>query len=373
MLKVSVSSPQPTAKKEQAQSSISSNNTASNTPSAPLQTTGKQLTITGSGDILIHDSIWYEAQRNSNGDGPNFAPALAGVKKLISGADYSICHNETAFSQIGNITSFPHYYVHPNLAKGIAKTGFDDCSTASNWTFDKGMAGIRRTVNSLNAAGVNQSGANVSKEASDNRIVIRDVKGVKLVHLSYTDPGDSPGVPGKSWAVNRQSPAQIAVDAHKAREMGAQIVIVSLAMGEMGPTETNSHQRAAVKTITAGHDVSFIIGHGSHTTQPAEKVNGTWVVWHGNLLAAFYPDERRMHEGLVSKVTFTQQPDQSWAATKVVGYPVLTTRDPVLAVDMSDDHCDVVPDRWREAYSSIKSIESDAIKDGFILRKPCQG
>jgi len=299
---------------------------------------------------------------------------LAGAKWRIKKADYSICHDETQFSD-PNLpeTSFPHYYVHPNLAKGIAATGFDECSTASNWTFDKGMSGIERTNAALRKAGVNHSGAYTSKESERNRIVVRTVNGVKLTHISYTDVSDSPTLPGQPWAVNRQSPRQIAADARAARAAGAQLVVISLAMGPMGAEDTTAAQREAVRTITADGDVDYIIGHGSHTIQPAQMVNGTWVVWHGNLMASFFPDQPRMHEGLISRATFTQQSDGNFRVTKLAVFPLLMVKDPGRVIDLAHQKCSSVPDRWASAYSAIRATERTAIKQGLTLAKPCSG
>jgi poly-gamma-glutamate synthesis protein (capsule biosynthesis protein) len=220
------------------------------TESATLTHPARTLTITGSGDILIHPSLAGQADSNGGAPSPDFAPMLSDVEPLISRADYSICHAETPFSPPGYRQPFPHYYVHPNLAKGVKATGFDDCSIASNWTFDKGIEGVRRTIRSLNKAGVNQAGA--GSNANAQRVVVRDVKGVKVAHLSYTDPDDSPGVAGSPWAVNRQTPAEIAADAKAARAQGAEIVVVSLAMGTMGAGGLSGSQKSAAKIITAG-------------------------------------------------------------------------------------------------------------------------
>lgn len=359
----------------QNQTSASHPTQAATPATRPVPLTGpaRTVTMTGSGDILIHPSLWQQAQADGVPGNPNFAPMLAGVKKRVSAADYSICHDETQFNDPnGPVTSFPHYYVHPNLAKGIAATGFDECSVASNWTFDKGIAGIRRTNAALSKAGVKHAGsAGTADQAA--RFVVRDVNGVKFAHMSYTDPSDSPGIQGSDWAINRQSPAQIAADAKGARAAGAEIVVVSLAMGTMGDGDTSAAQRKAVKTITADGDVDFIIGHGSHTIQPAQLVNGIWVVWHGNLMSAFFEDQLRMHEGLLSSVKFTELPGGRFKATTVRGYPVLDVRGPGRVIDLASQRCATIPERWQAAYDATRATEASAIKAGFELMKPCSG
>jgi len=328
------------------------------------------LTITGSGDILIHPSLANQADSNGGAATPDFAPMLADLKPLISKADYSICHNETPFSPPGFHQPFPHYYVHPTLAEGVKATGFDECSIASNWTVDKGLDGIRRTIKALNDVGVNHAGAGAN--AAAERIVVRDVNGIKFAHLSYTDPGDSPGIAGSPWAVNRQTPSEIAADARLARERGAEIVVVSLSMGEMGSVERSSSQVAAAKTITAGGDIDYVIGHGSHTVQPAQKFNDTWVVWHGNLMASFFPDQTRMLTGLVSGVTLTETSDGRFDVTSLRGYPIASaTGGSIRSVDIVGTGC-ARSQMYAAQWQMIVETESKAIAQGMRFPRPCK-
>ena len=340
------------------------------TEPATLTHPARTLNLTGSGDILIHPRLAGQADSNGGASNPNFAPMLADVKPLISRADYSICHVETPFSPPGYRQPFPHYYVHPNLAKGVKATGFDDCSIASNWTFDKGIDGVRRTIKSLNKAGVHQAGA--GSNANSQRVTVRDVNGIKVAHLSYTDPGDSPGIPGSPWAVNRQTPAEIAADAKVARAQGAEIVVVSLAMGTMGAGGLSGSQKSAAKTITAGGDVDYVIGHGSHTVQPAQKFNNTWVVWHGNLMSSFFPDQTRMLTGLVSDVTFTEVTGGRFLVTSLKGYPIQSVKGgSVRSLDIVGAGCSGLR-RYGTQWQMIVDTESRAIAQGMKFPKPCK-
>lgn len=336
---------------------------------AQINPKGRTLTVTGSGDILIHPSLAAQAESVGTPEQPNFGPMLAGIRGRIASADYSICHVETPFSQPGVKTEYPHYYVHPNLAKAIKATGFDECSTASNWTYDKGMAGIERTIDSLKAVGVRQAGS--LRSAKDQRIKINTVKGIKVAHLSYTDPSDSPTVAGSEWAVNRQSPSEIAQDARTARQRGAQIVIVSYAAGAMESTQVSASQQAAVRTMTAAGDVDFVIGHGSHTVQPAEKINGTWVVWHGNLLASFFPDQTTMLTGLISQATFQETKKKGrFALTKLTGIPVQSVNGSIRAMDLVAHKCEEAK-QYESGWKLVQATQQPAIAQGMKLPAIC--
>lgn len=335
-------------------------------PSPTITGPPRSLTISGSGDILIHPSLWGHAQA----DGLSFEPALAGAQAAIRKADYAICHVEQGVnSPDGPVTEYPNYYTHPVLAEGIAETGFDACSTASNWTWLKGLEGIERTNRALKAAGVAPAGSRYKPNQPTS--TVETVNGVEVAHLSFTDPADSPGVEGGDWAINRGSAADIIDAASTAREAGAEVVVVSLAMGQMGSTSPTEAQDKVIAKLARSGQVNLVIGHGSHTIQGAEEVDGMWVVWHGNLLTSFFPDQVRMHEGLVSRATLTEQPDGSFAVTKIGGDIVLSLPQTGRLIDIARQDCTSVPARWQQAYDATRAILSEAIDQGFVLSKPC--
>ena len=73
--------------------------------------------------------------------------------------DLAVCHLETPIAPEGEqYTTFPLYGVPPGVVDALAGAGFDRCSTASNHTVDRGVAGIDRTVAVLEAHGLGQSG-----------------------------------------------------------------------------------------------------------------------------------------------------------------------------------------------------------------------
>ena len=340
------------------------------TQAAPLPPAQqRKLTILGSGDLMIHPSVAAAAESAGSSAEPDFFPLLADVKARVSAADFAVCHVETPFSQPGVRTEFPHYYVHPNLATAIAEVGFDECSTASNWTADKGIDGARRTAKALAAAGVGQSGINLS--AQQSRVRIQTVDGVKVAHLSYTDPADSPTLADAPWMINEQRPAQIVEDARTAKAQGAEVVVVSLAMGSMGSDEASGAQRQAVKKIASSGDVNLIIGHGSHTIQPAEKINNTWVIWHGNLISSFFPDQPNMHVGLISTVTLREGRPGEFAPVAARGYPVLSLPQAGHVDDLAAMNCG--SGQYASYWAHVRDVESSATKQGFSLGRSCGG
>ncbi|MET7945195.1 CapA family protein, partial [Streptomyces sp. NPDC005302] len=127
----------------------------------------RPFTLVASGDVLPHSSIIDRAASDAGGDGYDFRPMLAGVRPIVSGADLAICHMETVYGADGDYTGYPVFKSPPQVAEGLAATGYDACSTASNHSLDDGAAGIRRTLDALDRAGVRHAGsARTAREAS---------------------------------------------------------------------------------------------------------------------------------------------------------------------------------------------------------------
>ena len=350
--------------------SVAVSPTSSSTPSPTRTGPWRTLTVSGSGDILIHPSLWGHAQADGGASGPSFVQELTGVGPIVKPADYSVCHVEQGFNNTaGPVTEYPNYYTHPALATAIAKTGFDTCSTASNWTFLKGLEGIDRTNTSLNRAGVSAAGSRAKR--SQELLAVDEVNGITVAHISSTDPADSPAVPDAPWAINRATADEIIDQATGARSDGAQVVIVSLAMGQMGSSAPTDAQRKTARKIAKSGAVDLIVGHGSHTMQGAENIDGVWVIWHGNLLTSFFPDQPRMHEGLVSTVTLAEQPDGKFVATKARGDIVLSLPQSGRLTVVGHQSCDQVTVREQEAYNATAAVMKTAIAQGFKLTKPC--
>lgn len=338
---------------------------------ARLKPGGKRVSISGSGDILIHNSLSEQARAAGAAGAYDFAPMLAGAKARISSADFAICHLETPFSDPAVVTEFPHLYVRPELAKAVKATGFDQCSTASNWSLDKGSDGIKRTLDALDAAKVAHAGtARTQVEATTPRIKI--VKGVPIAHLAYSwDFNGSRPAADRAWEVNLIDPDKVIADAKAARKAGARIVVASLHMGDPDSHTVSGYQRAVAQKVTASGQLDLIIGHNSHQVQPVEQVNGVWVVYgHGNLLSGQFDDWVRNREGIISRFDFAERMDKRFAVVAASAFPILDTSSPHTIYDLVAAWPKKgVPPRWVEAYDRTKEtvLATGAGSRGFVV------
>jgi len=305
----------------------------STTSAAPPEPRVVSMAFTG--DALWHSPLWRQAQRNfadayPDADGFDFAPMLAPLAPLVSSVDLGVCHLETPIAPADEAYStFPLYGVPAEVVPAIADAGFDRCSTASNHTADRGLAGIDRTVNVLEASGLGQSG--MARTPAEIAPHVFEVDGVRISHLSYTFSYNGLSLPRREeWRSALIDPSRIIADARAARLRGAEVVIVSMHWGSEGRTAPTDFQREVAAEITATGDIDLVIGHHAHVLQPIEQVNGTWVLFGlGNMISNLPTSPRwpaATQDGGVAVVDVTVASGTVLVSTPVI-HPTWVDRD----------------------------------------------
>ena len=279
------------------------------------------LTIVAAGDELVHESVAAQAVADGGGGGgggggvPDFVPQLAGLRPVIEAADLALCHLETPLAPAGGpYSGYPAFSAPPELARGLRAVGYDGCSTASNHSLDQGRAGVVRTLDTLDAAGLAHVGtARSPAEAATPRIY--DVRGVRVAQLSATYGFNGDG-PDTGWEADLLDPPSVLAAAARARAAGADLVVLSAHWGaEYRPTPTDQ-QRALARRLLTSPDIDLIIGHHAHVVQPLERIGDEWVAYGlGNQLADQETGGRATHEGAMARFTATRDPDGRWRVT----------------------------------------------------------
>ncbi len=245
-----------------------------------------ELTLSFSGDLLIHSPVWGAALAQGGGSEYDFAPLLAEVRPYVEDADLAFCHIETPMSS-ATPTGYPLFNTPPELAEAVAATGWDACDTASNHTLDQGEDGVASTLKALDRAGIVHTGSATS-ERRQRRPLIVEVDGARIAYLAYTT--DTNGIPPpQPYTVNLADPERIAADARRAREAGADAVIVNIQWCGPGARVRDRAQRRAGEArrqLAAIPEVTAIVGQGPHVVQPIREVGGKTVVFsEGNLIS----------------------------------------------------------------------------------------
>ena len=246
-----------------------------------------ELTLSFTGDLLIHSPLWGRALALGGGNSYDFAPLFDELDPYVSAADLAFCHVETPMTPEPP-TSYPIFNTPPELAKGIAQSGWDACDTASNHSLDQGEEGIGQTIKALDRAGVKHTGTATS-QAEARRPLILEADGVRIAYLAYTT--DTNGIPvPKPWNVNLADADRILEDARRAKEAGADAVIVNVhwaseVVGEY-VTEPDREQEKLVARLARAPEITAIVGQGPHVVQPIRTVDGKTVVFsEGNLVS----------------------------------------------------------------------------------------
>lgn len=333
---------------------------ASSAPPSSVPTT--RLTVVAAGDLLVHPELTDQAAadaRAAGRAGHDFTQVLAAVRPVVSQADLAICHMETPLAEpSGPFTGYPIFSVPPQLADAAAWAGFDTCSTASNHSLDTGLPGIRRTLDKLDRAGLRHTGtARSAQEAAQPNIL--DVAGVKVAQLSYTFSFN--GIPrpsGKNWVANLIDPDAILAEARRARDQGAEIVILSVQWGTEYQNAPDDGQLGLARDLLASPDIDLIVGHHVHVVQPFEKIGAKWVAYGLGNLTTRFPDgsPENTQDAVVPEFTFTRTASGRWEVTRVEVlatwmeyYPAARVVDLAAATD--DDQ---VPAARRADYTRIQ-------------------
>ncbi|MEI7034806.1 CapA family protein [Streptomyces pratensis] len=281
-------------------------------PESQSKPGGRSFTVAAAGDVLVHPELVEQAARDAkeSGEGEaglDFGPMLTAVKPVISKADLAICHMETPVGKPrGPFQGYPDFLVPPQTLTALKDVGYDTCSTASNQTLGHGLKGVRRTLDAMDELELGHSGsARTRKEAEE--IDIRDVKGVKVAHLSYAEESPTPTNEKQSWALDRIDMEAVKKDEAQARKQGAEVVILSVRWGLEHYNEPSVAQLQLAERLTRETGINLVIGHQAHVVQPIQKLNGTWIAYSlGNQLARHSSPTGLTEEGAIGWFEFRE-------------------------------------------------------------------
>ena len=198
----------------------------------------------------------------------------------------------------GTPTGYPSFNAPDALAAALAKTGFDVAITSNNHLYDKGLAGMKRTLTVLRNAGLTTSGTHLSGEKN---YAMKTVKGVSVAVISYTY--ETPSSNGKrtinssplsteaeplinsfSYEALDTDLAKVAATVKATRKAGAEVVICYYHWGqEYQRVPDKWEEYIAQKTADMGADILF--ASHPHVLQKIGTATGTAT---GKQIPVFY-------------------------------------------------------------------------------------
>ncbi len=303
---------------------------------SPEPTQRRTASVVVSGDLLWHPSLYNGAQvdaRAAGEDGYDFAPLFADLKPVVEQADLAICHEEVPFAPAGEAPSgYPMFGAPDAVAAGVKAVGWDMCTTASNHSLDRGIAGLQHTVKTFNEEGVDVVGTYVDAASAQKPYIYTTDQGVKISVVTGTYGLNGLSTPpGEEHAVDMLDAEAMIAKAEAAKEAGADIVLAAMHGGDEYQTMPNQQQIDVATALANSDAVDLIYGHHVHVVQPWDRINGKLVIYGlGNMIAQHQTDVPRGYEGVTAELHFKEDADGKFSLDEAAYYPTLISRTGVL-------------------------------------------
>lgn len=235
-----------------------------------------EITISTVGDIMAHDEQYWGAYVEET-DSYDFTPVFEHVKPYLEEADLAIGNFETTVAgEDRGYTGYPLFNTPDEIVEGVEYAGFDSIVTSNNHSLDMGAQGIERTVQMLDGAGMDVVGTYDGEP--ENRHVIKDVDGIKVAMLAFTEslngmdgPYTDEEVHGMIDVISEEN-LTAAIDA--AKEDDPDIILTYMHWGPEYVEEPGDTQKHYAQFL-ADQGVDLIIGSHPHVLQRAEYIESS--------------------------------------------------------------------------------------------------
>ena len=273
---------------------------------AQAQASQEEVSVTFTGDILPHTSLYKKFQTSS---GYDFSRTFQEISPLLDG-DINLCHLETTLTK-GTPSSYPSFATPYQLANSIKKH-WQGCSIASNHTLDKGLKGVKTTREVFESLNFPVAGTKLSP-SDDPTIYFKLPNDHTLAYLAYTygtngirSPLDKPDL------VNRISYSKIKKDILAASKK-ADLVILYLHWGTEYQEKPSPYQVSLAEKLLAIPELNAIVGSHVHLLQPGQLLNKKPAIYGlGNLWSGqgSWSNQPLGQIGAILKLNFIYQPTE---------------------------------------------------------------
>ena len=246
---------------ENSENNISYTNTEEN----PIN-----FTLTAIGDTLCHNTQYWDAY-NSETKEYDFSYVYEDIKYYTKVADITVGSLETTFAgEERGYSNYPTFNSPDSLATSLKKIGVDVISLAGNHALDYGYSGLCRTIDILEEADISHLGTYKTAEEQE-KILIKNVKGVKIAFINYTYGTNGIPVPSdKKYCLNLIDKNLISKQIEKAKEQNVDMIVACMHWGTEYKTVANSEQKELADYLFK-NGVDIIIGNHPHVLEPMEK------------------------------------------------------------------------------------------------------
>lgn len=253
--------------------SNSDTNSEAPAPEPEREETFTDIRIAATGDIMFHTSQ-IESAYNAENDLYNFNPVFEDVKPILGAADLTLANFETTTAGPDRgYTGYPMFNSPDEVIDAIAYAGIDVVTTANNHSLDTGREGLKRTVQTLREKGLDTVGT--YDQNPDSRVLIKDVKGIKIAILSYTEStnglGDQYLADELDAMLNLMTKENIIRDIQEAKDLDADFIITFMHWGIEYMEEPNDTQ-VEFAQMMAEEGVDLILGSHPHVIQKSDVI-----------------------------------------------------------------------------------------------------
>lgn len=234
-------------------------------------------TLCVAGDLVMHMPIVNEAYDSAAGK-HDFTYLFEQVRPYYEQADYAVACLETTFNG-PPYSGFPMFCAPDELAADLKTVGFDLLSTSGNHSLDKWHDGLVRTLDVLDAAGMDHVGTHCT-QAERDAVKVIDVGGIRLALLAYTYGTNGMPLNEHPYSVNVYTTDyltdcsevdydMISADLERAMRADADAIAVYMHWGQEY-SRTPSEQQTALADFLFENGATLVLGGHVHVPQPME-------------------------------------------------------------------------------------------------------
>lgn len=276
-----------------------------------------EISLVMVGDMLVHDSLYKDANRLANYNGYDFKPMLTYIKDIVSDYDLAYYNQETILggTSIG-LSSYPAFNSPYEVGDAMIDAGFNIVSLATNHTLDRGVKAIEKSFEYWNAKDVYVAGSYSSVDERNN-IEIKEENNITYAVLNYTYGTNGIKRPNgyesyvNIWDMSNKSnyesyKEQVKIDIESIRDK-VDILMVAMHWGTEYKFDTTWYQEDAAQYL-ASLGVDIIIGTHPHVVEPIAWIDDTLVIYSlGNFLSAHEVVNIANRVGLMSSIDIKKE------------------------------------------------------------------
>ena len=239
------------------------------TPSpSPTARPADVVSFVAAGDNLIHGVIFMQAANRSTDGGYDFDYVYENTEDYFDKFDVRFINQETLVNDAYAPSHYPQFSTPIEMGEKVLDMGFDVVGTSNNHSYDKGVKGIKSSLEYWNNKDVVNVGFYTGDDSKDIKYLT--VNNIKMAFLAYTygTNGISIYDDTSPYIINCDDFDTIDRQVAIAKE-NSDIVIVSCHWGWEDTNNVNDYQKYVADHLNKiGVDV--IIGTHPHVIQTVE-------------------------------------------------------------------------------------------------------